>query len=73
MNAKILGVGPRTANFLRVRYPRPRAKQIAKDFKVSTATAERWLAGEAPTVAYIEQMTAMFGEAYVRAVYAALA
>jgi hypothetical protein len=68
-NAKILGVGPRTAAFLKETYARPRAKLIARDFDVSVGTAERWLSGEAPTVAHIEQMTGLFGEEYVRAVF----
>ena len=70
MDRKILGVGPRTADFLRQRYPKARAKLIARDFGVSVGTAERWLRGEAPTVAHIEQMTALFGEDYIRAVFA---
>ena len=70
MEPKILGVGPRTAAYLRVAYPKSRAKLIARDFRVSTGTAERWLKGEAPTVAHIEQMTAVFGEPYIRALFA---
>ncbi|WP_198384227.1 hypothetical protein [Roseomonas sp. KE2513] len=70
MDRKILGVGPRTAEFLRQRYPKSRAKLIARDFGVSIGTAERWLRGAAPTVAHIEQMTALFGEEYVRVVFA---
>ena len=69
MDAKILGVGPRTAAFLHETYPKPRAKLIARDFKVSTGTAERWLRGEAPTVGHIEQMTATFGPPYIRALF----
>lgn len=70
MEPKILGVGPRTAAYLRVAYPKSRAKLIARDFRVSTGTAERWLKGEAPTVAHIEQMTVVFGEPYIRALFA---
>lgn len=70
MEPKILGVGPRIAAYLRVAYPKSRAKLIARDFHVSTGTAERWLKGEAPTVAHIEQMTAVFGEPYIRALFA---
>lgn len=69
MEPKILGVGPRTAAYLRIAYPKSRAKLIARDFRVSTGTAERWLKGEAPTVAHIEQMTAVFGEPYIRALF----
>lgn len=70
MDTKILGVGPRTAAFLREHYPTPRAKLVARDFKVSTGTAELWLSGKAPTTAHVEQMVAMFGEPYIRAVFA---
>lgn len=64
------GVGARTAEFLHATYSRPRAKRIARDFRVSEGTAELWLAGKAPTTAHIEQMVAVFGEPYVRTVFA---
>jgi hypothetical protein len=69
MEPKILGVGPRTAAYLRTAYSKNRAKLIARDFHVSEGTAERWLRGEAPTVAHIEQITVFFGSSYIRAVF----
>lgn len=70
VNPKKLGVGARTAEFLHATYSKPRAKLIARDFRVSEGTAELWLKGKAPTTAHVEQMVAMFGEPYVRTVFA---
>lgn len=64
-----LGVGPRVAAFLRGAYSRDRAKRIARDFRVSPQTAERWLAGHAPTVAHIEAMVAQFGRPFIAALF----
>lgn len=69
MDPKILGVGQRTSAYLKEYYPKNRAKLIARDFNVSVGTAERWLSGQAPTVAHIEQMAAVFGEGYIRCVF----
>src|SRR4051794_20791050 len=68
-NPQILRVGPRVAEFLREAYPKHHAKLIARDFKVSPSTAERWLAGHAPTVSHLEEMTGRWGERFIAAVF----
>lgn len=62
-------VGHRVEIFLRGQYPRNSAKLIGRQFGVSPATAERWLRGEAPTVAHFEKMAAAFGEPFLREVF----
>ena len=69
MNDKKLGIGPRTADFLKSYYPSPWAKLIARDFNVSPATANLWLQGKAPTTAHLEEMMAKFGLPFVQAVF----
>lgn len=69
METQPCGIGPRTAAFLREIYPKDRAKLIARDFRVSVGTAERWLRGEAPTTAHVEQMVARFGAPYLRRLF----
>lgn len=69
MDPKNLGLGPRVAAFLKTAYPQHRAKLIARDFRVSTGTAERWLSGHAPTAAHIEEMYAKWGERFARAIF----
>jgi hypothetical protein len=68
-NPQILGVGPHVAAFLRLAYPRHRAKRIAREFGVSPKTAERWLAGAAPTIAHVEAMVACWGARFLAAVF----
>lgn len=63
------GIGPRVARFLRATYPQDRAKLIARRFGVSLSTAQRWLDGHAPTTAHLEAMFALWGEAFVRALF----
>jgi len=69
MTAQPLGLGPRVAAFLREAYPRDRAKLIARRFRVSESTAERWLRGHAPTTDHIEEMYGEWGTAFVMAVF----
>jgi hypothetical protein len=64
------GIGPRTAVFLRERYPRDRAKLIAGQFRVSMSTAQRWLDGTAPTTSQLEAMFALWGADFLRTVFA---
>ena len=64
-----LGIGLRVARFLRRTYPRDRAKLIARRFDVSVPTANRWLAGYAPTTAHLEEMIAEWGLAFLEAVF----
>ena len=64
------GIGPRTAVFLRERYPRDRAKLIAGQFRVSVSTAQRWLDGTAPTTSQLEAMFALWGADFLRTVFA---
>jgi len=64
------GIGPRTAVFLRERYPRDRAKLIAGQFRVSVSTAQRWLDGTAPTTSQLEAMFALWGADFLRVVFA---
>ena len=64
------GIGPRTAVFLRQRYPRDRAKLIAGQFRVSVSTAQRWLDGTAPTTSQLEAMFALWGADFLRVVFA---
>ena len=64
------GIGPRTAVFLRERYPRDRAKLIAGQFRVSVSTAQRWLDGTAPTTSQLEAMFALWGTDFLRVVFA---
>jgi hypothetical protein len=64
------GIGPRTAVFLRGRYPRDRAKLIAGQFRVSVSTAQRWLDGTAPTTGQLEAMFALWGADFLRVVFA---
>jgi hypothetical protein len=64
------GIGPRTAVFLRERYPRDRAKLIAGQFQVSVSTAQRWLDGTAPTTSQLEAMFALWGADFLRVVFA---
>ena len=64
------GIGPRTAVFLRERYPRDRAKLIAGQFRVSVSTAQRWLDGTAPTTSQLEAMFALWGTDFLQAVFA---
>jgi hypothetical protein len=63
------GLGPRISQLLKQIYPRDRAKLIARRFKVSESTAERWLRGHAPTTHYIEEMYAEWGIRFVQAVF----
>ena len=64
------GIGPRTAVFLRERYPRDRAKLIAGQFRVSVSTAQRWLDGTAPTTSQLEAMFALWGADFLRVIFA---
>lgn len=63
------GLGPRVAQFLRRRYKSDRAKLLARDFKVSTSTAQRWLDGVAPTTAHLEEMVDRWGRSFVTAIF----
>ena len=67
--SKIGGLGPRVAAFLRHRYPKNRAKLIARDLDVSPPTAERWLYGDDPPSWRIEAMYRLWGEPLIRAVF----
>lgn len=64
------GVGPRVALFLRDLYPQDRAKLLARDFKISVSTAQRWLDGKAPTTAQLEEMVEKWGEPFLQLVFA---
>jgi hypothetical protein len=67
---KKICLGPRISGFLRECYLENRAKRIASDFRVSTGTAKRWLAGFAPTPAIIEEMANRWGTRCVAAAFA---
>ncbi|MHB2165657.1 hypothetical protein [Alsobacter sp. R-9] len=64
------GVGPRCATWLKELYPNHRGKLIARDFDVSESTVWRWLAGEAPTVRILEEMSARWGRPFLEYVFA---
>lgn len=66
---KILGVGPRCADWLKRQYPRNRGKLIALDFKVHENTAWRWLSGVAPTTAHLEEMFVKWGRSWLEFVF----
>jgi hypothetical protein len=63
--ANKIGLGARIAEILRKKYTSDRAKMIARDFRVSTGTAKRWLSGVAPTSSVIEEMVARWGVGFV--------
>lgn len=63
------GIGPRVALFLRETYDQDRAKLLARQFRVSVSTAQRWLDGHAPTTAHLEAMCALWGASFVSAVF----
>lgn len=64
------GIGPRVALFLRETYAQDRAKTIARQFRVSVTTSQRWLDGHAPTTAHLEAMCALWGVRFISAVFA---
>lgn len=64
------GIGPRVALFLRETYAQDRAKAVARQFRVSVSTAQRWLDGHAPTTAHLEAMCALWGAPFVTAIFA---
>lgn len=63
------GIGPRVALFLRETYDQDRAKRIARQFRISVSSAQRWLDGHAPTTAHLEAMCALWGAPFVSAVF----
>lgn len=63
------GIGPRVALFLRETYAQDRAKTVARQFRISISTAQRWLDGHAPTTAHLEAMCALWGAPFVSAVF----
>ena len=67
--ARKLGLGPRSAQWIRSRYQRKAKFSLADEFSVSPATAKRWLAGESPTVAHLEEMTALWGRSFVMFIF----
>lgn len=64
------GIGPRVALFLRETYAQDRAKAVARQFRVSISTSQRWLDGHAPTTAHLEAMCALWGAPFVTAIFA---
>jgi len=66
---KILGVGPRCAEWLRRQYPHNRGKLVARDFYVHENTAWRWLKGVAPTTAHLEEMYSKWGRPWLEFVF----
>jgi hypothetical protein len=66
---KNLGVGPRSAEWLKRQYPRNRGKLIALDFRVHENTAWRWLSGVAPTTAHLEEMFERWGKPWLEFVF----
>lgn len=70
LEVKKIGLGPNIAEFLRRIYLENRAKSIAADFNVSVGTAKRWLAGNTPTTAIIEEMANRWGVEFVTAAFA---
>jgi hypothetical protein len=66
---KILGVGPRCAEWLKRQYPRNRGKLVALDFRVHENTAWRWLSGVAPTTAHLEEMFTKWGKPWLEFVF----
>ncbi len=66
---KILGVGPRCAEWLKRQYPRNRGKLVARDFDVHENTAWRWLKGVAPTTAHLEEMFSKWGRTWLEFVF----
>lgn len=63
------GIGPRVAQFLRETYAQDRAKAVARQFRVSVSTAQRWLDGHAPTTAHLEAMCALWGAPFIAAIF----
>ena len=63
------GIGPRVALFLRETYAQDRAKAVARQFRVSISTAQRWLDGHAPTTAHLEAMCALWGSPFITAIF----
>ncbi len=66
---KILGVGPRCAEWLKRQYPHNRGKLVARDFNVHENTAWRWLKGVAPTTAHLEEMFSKWGRPWLEFVF----
>ena len=66
---KNLGVGPRSAEWLKKQYPRNRGKLIALDFRVHENTAWRWLSGVAPTTAHLEEMFGRWGKPWLEFIF----
>ena len=64
-----LEMGQRVCFWLKSYYPRNAAKLIARDFRVSIATAKRWLAGALPTAEHLAAMGARFGKRFLAFVY----
>lgn len=65
----LYGPGPRVAAYLRGKYQRPRAKQIARDLGVAEKVVERWLSGHAPTLRHFEEMVDRWGEPFLRSIF----
>ncbi len=68
-NPHAVMVGARVAALLKAIYPRHRAKLIARDFGVSVPTAERWLAGHAPTVGHLGAMADRWSHRFIEVVF----
>ncbi|MFL7901534.1 hypothetical protein ACJ41P_10405 [Azospirillum argentinense] len=64
-----LGLGWRTAQWLRRVYPVKARDNIAAEFDVSGTQAKRWLAGLAPATWHLEEMAARWGKDFVHHVF----
>jgi hypothetical protein len=69
MNAIALGVGQRTAAWLRQKYPDAKAKRIARDFGVAKITAKGWLKGNRPSNDHWDLMVARWKKEFLAFVY----
>lgn len=61
-------IGPRIRGWLRMVYPRPRAKLIAADFGVSIKVAGHWLAGNPPSLRHFVAMAVKWDVGFLMAV-----
>ncbi len=66
----VYGVGPRVQRFLRKVVPAPRAKSLAAVLPISVPLANKLLQGYAPRMWLFEEMVALYGEPFLRAIFA---
>lgn len=66
----VYGVGPRVMRFLRKEVPAPRAKSLAAVLPISVPLAKKLLLGYAPRMWLFEEMVALYGEPFLRAIFA---